>query len=142
MKDTTRQGYLDWLDAKILEHQTEVARLTVARDVILEMPARRIEGAVARGEPTPAKKRQSTRHESRAVRTEILGALGNLPPAGAKPIEILHALGIGSGKAERRPYYNALSRLERDGAVIKRVLVAGQGNVYALPASTKVPVSL
>ena len=126
----THQAYLEWIDQKILEHQTEIARLTVARSVLEDMPGLRLQGKVER-----EKKRQHhpTRAESKGVRMEILGVLQKtMPPVGGKPIEILNALGVGTGKADRRPYYNALSRMEKDGAVIRSA-----DGLYALPYPTQ-----
>ena len=127
-----RQAYIDWLEAKIHEHQTEVARLSVALEVFLEMPTKRLQGAVERAKP---KKQTIGRAATRQVEQHILDLLKESPGAGLKPIEILNRLGISSDKSARRPWYNALSRLEKQGALVRRVLVAGQSAVYELPVS-------
>lgn len=124
----THQAYLKWIDDKILEHQTEIARLTVARQVLEEMPALRLEGQVKRqieGHRKP--KRQPTRSEIRAVQQHIINWIGANPST--KPIDMLNGLGIGSDKTARRPFYNAVSRLVQQG------VLANENGRYSLIVS-------
>jgi hypothetical protein len=124
---STHQAYLEWIDQKILEHQTEIARLTVARSVLEDMPGLRLQGQVERAKPLK-KKRQPSRAESSTVRLSIINVLKQFGTQGAKPIAIINLLGIGPGKDERRPIYNAISRMEKDGALVKAV-----DGTYGLP---------
>jgi hypothetical protein len=109
----TQQAYLEWIDQKILEHQTEIARLTVARDVLMEMPGKRLEGKVERA---VKRQRHPTRADVKIVHQHIINRLSDKP---MKPIEIINAMGIGPTKEERRSWYNGLARLVKDGVLMK-----------------------
>lgn len=127
-----QENYLRWIDDKILEHQTQIARLTVARQVMEEMPATRLEVQVRRQLEGPKRtKRQPTRSESRVVEQHIINWLGE--HANSWPIELINGLGIGTSKEARRPYYNAITKLVKQGALERedgRYRLAGS----ALPA--------
>ena len=110
----THQAYLEWIDQKIHEHQTEIARLTVARSVLEDMP-----GHVAKAprlQLAPKRKYHPTRQQTKVVHQRILDHLAEVP---MKPIEMLNAMVVGTSKEERRPFYNALARLVKEGVLHK-----------------------
>lgn len=110
----THQAYLEWIDQKIHEHQTEIARLTVARQVLGEMPGLQ---QPRLSKPRIKTSRHPTRGESRAVQQHVINWIGANP--GAKPIDMLNGLGVAVDKAARRPFYNAMTRLMKEGALIR-----------------------
>lgn len=124
-----KNTYIVWLEDKIREHQTEVARLTVALDVFLEMPVRRLEGKIER-EAKP-KRVRPTDAENKMVRQQVLNHLGNIPK---RPVELFNAMGIASTHKARKPYYNALTRMLADGLVYR-----DPEHRYALISTPKIP---
>ena len=122
------KAYIEWIDTQINALQTEIARLTVAREVIVELQdiVRAPEARLLKPR-APYKKRQGGAGRG-ASRLRVLAALRTLGQP-VKPIAIIEHLDAASDRLERKAIYNALVRMKQEGEVVL------DGGLYSLPPS-------
>lgn len=116
-------NYVDEIDARIMALQREISRLTIARDVIVELASGVREPRKVMQERLSAPKVLRRRRRQGATREAIDKVFAFLKDKGEpiKPVEILRAFGIGPNddKTKKKGFYNALVRMMQDGTVVK-----------------------
>lgn len=122
--------YIEWIDSQLEFHQTEVARLTIARGVVEEAAtALDIMRHKPKAEPKPPKAPKTqpvTRvNEGDMWRTKIISHLAEHGPHDSNAL--IEAFGL-SGKQGRQKVYNAVSKMRIDGLLDKT-----EEGVYSLP---------
>ena len=121
-------NYLEWIDAQINKHQTEIARLTVARSVIEEAGEAIRVNKIPKGllpKPKPKYVRKFP-HGSGASRNMVLAALATLDHA-ATPGEINAIVMAENKDVTAKALWNALYHLRKKGEVVR------EGGFYSLP---------
>ena len=116
--------YLDWIEDKINRHQTEIARLTIAREVVIEA-AKTFKLLEPKQLPSPPPGEKPKRRSPRPPlpREEVLQLLTERGPLTSR--EVVNAL-----NAEEKQTWNALYHMRKSGAI--RRLDDGR---YAMPAA-------
>lgn len=125
--------YIEWIDQQLEHHQREVARLTIAREVVVEAAA-----ALA---PKPEKKprvfvsilpkKEKKPKVKSDVRENMVEMIKNVGPVTAGMAIDLYSA---KNKQERQQVYNALSTLRLAGKLIKD----DKSGIYSLPVEEPV----
>lgn len=117
--------YVEWIDGEILRHQTEIARLTVARGVIEEASGALKKGPfVQRLLANPSKRKGSfVKARTRDLCIAALETLGH--PATSR--QIVAAVLAEHPEATQKALWNGLYNGHRKGAILR------EGKLYSLP---------
>jgi hypothetical protein len=127
--------YLEWIDNQLEYHQTEVARLTIARgvveeaaaalDIIRHKPEKKIPSLQIAQEKKP-KSTVKRVFDGEQWRTKVLKFLAENGPHDSNAL--IEAFDAGHSKQEKQKIYNTVSKLRLDG-----ILVKSEDGVYSVP---------
>ena len=117
------KAYLEWIDDEILRHQTEIARLTVARSVIEEASDKLKRVAAPKLLAKPAKKRAYAKGDTRGKIVAVMTEIGRA----AKPKEISDLVTEDNPDITAKMVWNALYNARITGQVVRK------DGLYSLP---------
>ena len=110
-------SYIEWIDQQILKYQKEIAKLTVARDVIKSIPSRDLPAqkkpVKLLAAPKPVKARSPGRKYSYEVRAALANSADGLTSA-----DVINALGF-TQQIDKQAVYNALSWMSINGVITR-----------------------